>query len=123
MKRKSLAVADPDLAGALPALKRAAAAAWRLSVETSTPFYVIEEGRVVDRNAAPKKLSMPTYLLTWNPQSWPWDDLPDEARRLRRGKSLEGRWGCGHSRSLKPGDRFFFLRQGRPPRGIIASGR
>jgi 5-methylcytosine-specific restriction enzyme A len=66
---------------------------------------------------------MPTYLLTWNPQSWPWDDLADEARRLRRGKGLEGRWGCGNSRSIKPGDRFFFLRQGRPPRGIIASGR
>ncbi len=31
-----LAVTDPDLAGALSALKRAAAAAWRLSVETGT---------------------------------------------------------------------------------------
>jgi hypothetical protein len=41
----------------LPALKRAAASAWRLSVETGTPFYVIENGRVVDRNAARKKLS------------------------------------------------------------------
>ena len=55
MKRKPLAVTDPDLAGALPALKRAAAAAWRLAVETGTPFYVIENGRVVDRNAARKK--------------------------------------------------------------------
>ena len=55
MKRTPLAVTDPDLARALPALKRAAAAAWRLSVETSTPFYVIENGRVVDRNAARKR--------------------------------------------------------------------
>jgi hypothetical protein len=55
MKAPRLAVTDPDLARALPALKRAAAAAWRLSVETGTPFYVIENGRVVDRNAAGKK--------------------------------------------------------------------
>lgn len=66
---------------------------------------------------------MPTYLLTWNPQRWPWADLAAEARRLRRGREVEDRWGCGRARSLKPGDRFFLLRQGRPPRGIVASGR
>ena len=55
MKRMPLAVTDPDLARALPALKRAGAAAWRLAVETGTPFYVIENGRVMDRNAARKK--------------------------------------------------------------------
>lgn len=54
MKSTRLAVTDPDLARALPALKRAAAAAWRLAVETGTPFYVIENGRVVDRNDARK---------------------------------------------------------------------
>jgi hypothetical protein len=47
MKSTRLAVTDPDLAGALSALKRAAAAAWRLSVETGTPFFVIDNGRVV----------------------------------------------------------------------------
>lgn len=55
MKRMPLAVTDPDLARALPALKRAAAAAWELAVATNTPFYVLENGRVVDRNAARKK--------------------------------------------------------------------
>jgi hypothetical protein len=39
----------------LSALKRAAAAAWRLSVETGTPFFVIENGRVVNRNPKPKR--------------------------------------------------------------------
>ncbi len=52
MKAKRFASMDRDLAGALPALRRAAAAARRLSIETSTPFYVFENGRVVDRNAA-----------------------------------------------------------------------
>ena len=55
MKSTRLAVTDPDLAGALSALKRAAAAAWRLSVETGTPFFVIENGRVVNRNPKPKR--------------------------------------------------------------------
>lgn len=50
MKTSRLAVTDPDLANALPALKRAAAAARRLSIETGTPFYVIQNGRVVDLN-------------------------------------------------------------------------
>jgi len=51
MKAKRFAAIDRDLAGALPALRRAAAAARRLSIETGTPFYVLENGRVVDRNA------------------------------------------------------------------------
>jgi hypothetical protein len=55
MKSTRQAVTDPDLAGALPALKRAAAAAWRLSVQTGTPFYVLENGRVVNRNPKPKR--------------------------------------------------------------------
>jgi len=55
MKTTSLAATDPDLAGALPALKRAAAAAWRLSVQTGTPFYVMENGRVVNRNPKAKR--------------------------------------------------------------------
>ena len=51
MTQKRFASIDQDLAGALAALKRAAAAARRLSIETGTPFYVLENGRVVDRNA------------------------------------------------------------------------
>lgn len=48
-------ILDPDLAGALPALRRAAAAARRLSIETGTPFYVLKRGRVVDLNATEPK--------------------------------------------------------------------
>ena len=65
---------------------------------------------------------MATYLLTWNPQRWAWKTLAAEARRLRRGREVKGRWGCGNAKSLGAGDRFFLLRQGRPPRGIVASG-
>ncbi len=55
MKCTGLAVTDPDLAKALSALKRAAVAAWRLSVQTGTPFYVMENGRVVNRNPKPRR--------------------------------------------------------------------
>ena len=55
MSPKELAALDRDLAGALPALRRAAAAARRLSVDTGTPFYVFKAGRVVDLNAAGRK--------------------------------------------------------------------
>jgi len=55
MRSSRLAVTDPDLANVLPALKRAAAAARRLSIETATPFYVMQDGRVVDLNAPLRK--------------------------------------------------------------------
>lgn len=47
---KKIGPIDPDLLGALPALRRAAAAARMLSIETGTPFYVWKDGRVADLN-------------------------------------------------------------------------
>jgi hypothetical protein len=47
-EKRGLKETDPDLAGALPALKRAAANALRLSIQTNTPFYVFIDGKVVD---------------------------------------------------------------------------
>ncbi len=66
---------------------------------------------------------MATYLLTWNPDRWPWGGLAEEARLLREGEELTGRWSCGNNTHLRPGDRFFMLRQGKAPRGIVGSGR
>ena len=51
MNARQLAALPPDLAGSFPALKRAAAAARQLSLDTGTPFYVFKDGRVVDLNA------------------------------------------------------------------------
>ncbi len=45
---------DQDLTGAYAALVRSAAAARRLSQQTKTPFFVLENGRVVDLNARPR---------------------------------------------------------------------
>ena len=42
-----LVVRDSDLAKVGPALKRAAAQAKRLAIQSGTPFYVLKGGRVV----------------------------------------------------------------------------
>ena len=46
---------DPDIRGSLPALRRAARKARKLSIETGTPFYVWKNGQVVDLNARARK--------------------------------------------------------------------
>ena len=49
---KHVVVRDSDLAKVGPALKRAAAHAKRLALQSGTPFYVWKGGRVVDLNKA-----------------------------------------------------------------------
>jgi hypothetical protein len=41
---------DPLIRGSLPALRRAARAARALALKTGTPFYVWQDGRVVNLN-------------------------------------------------------------------------
>jgi 5-methylcytosine-specific restriction enzyme A len=64
----------------------------------------------------------PTYLLTWNPARFAWHDLNREAAAVARGTKLKSRWSCGNTTSIEKGSRIFMLRQGVPPRGIVASG-
>jgi hypothetical protein len=46
---------DPIMRGALPALRRAARAAWKLAVELNTPFYVVKDGKIVNLNPNAKR--------------------------------------------------------------------
>ncbi len=49
MKRKKIELpSDPDLRGALPALRRAAKDALRLAIETGTSCYIMRDGKIVD---------------------------------------------------------------------------
>jgi hypothetical protein len=50
MNTNRVSVRDSDLAKVGPALKRAAAQAKRLAIQSGTPFYVWKGGRVVDLN-------------------------------------------------------------------------
>lgn len=65
---------------------------------------------------------MTTYLLTWNPRKFPWGELPEAAARVRVEGHVDDRWSCGNTRKIEPGDRFFLLRQGAEPRGIVGAG-
>lgn len=64
---------------------------------------------------------MPSYILTWNPDKWPWTTHERRVAEMAAGKLVRGRWSTGNRRDIDPGSRFFMLRQSRD-RGIIAAG-
>ena len=68
---------------------------------------------------------MDTYLLTWNPDQWPWpaSHFATAIRRTADGDLVTDRWSTGvRTTGIGPGDRAFLLRQGAEPRGLVASG-
>ncbi|MDP3298031.1 MAG: HNH endonuclease [Thermodesulfovibrionia bacterium] len=65
---------------------------------------------------------MPAILLTWNPDRFSWDDLRKNANQVAKTKKLETRWSCGNSKNIPIGTRFFMVRLGVEPKGIIGSG-
>jgi len=65
---------------------------------------------------------MPAYLLTWNPDSFDWTTLAQEASDLASGRAVSGTWSCGNTKRIPIGARVFLLRQGSRGRGILASG-
>lgn len=48
MTEKLLDSTDPDIVGSFAALRRAAKRALQIGLETNTPVYVIQNGRIVD---------------------------------------------------------------------------
>ena len=63
-----------------------------------------------------------TYLLTWNPNRWTWDTLPEDAQHSIEGDVVKECWSSGNTKRIAPGDRLFLMRLGVEPRGILASG-
>ena len=64
-----------------------------------------------------------TWLLTWNPTKWDWDDYDEVVSLSRIGKGYLIGWNCAN-RHAQVGDRVFMVKLGDPstPRGIFASG-
>lgn len=48
--------------------------------------------------------------------------MHEDIAALKRRGFFDSRWSCGRTKTIKTGDRLFLLRQGREPRGILASG-
>jgi 5-methylcytosine-specific restriction enzyme A len=65
---------------------------------------------------------MNTYLLTWSPKKWKWEDLSRRIAEIRRKGFCITDWSCGNNKSIARGDRLFLLRQGEEPRGIVGAG-
>ncbi len=64
---------------------------------------------------------MNTFLVTWNPRKFAWNDLDKQYERVRRKGFLNELWTCRTTR-VEKGDRIFLLRQGVDPRGIMGAG-
>lgn len=69
---------------------------------------------------------MKSWLFTWNPRMWAWDDPVNGYKEMIREVAAAGasycKWTCGVTKAIQPGDRIFIIRLGEEPRGIIASG-
>lgn len=65
---------------------------------------------------------MSTYLLTWTPQRWHWEDIQERVAEIQEEGYSQISWSCGRSKRIRKGDRLFMIRLGREPRGIFASG-
>lgn len=64
-----------------------------------------------------------TFLLTWNPEKWVWDNVETDLKQFQDHGKFVMRWGCGNRTDIKNGDRLFFIKLGSEfPRGIIGSG-
>jgi 5-methylcytosine-specific restriction protein A len=63
-----------------------------------------------------------TILLAWNPKKFPWGDLEEELAQYRARGSSHSSWSIGNRKSIEIGTRFFMIRLGQEPRGIVASG-
>jgi len=67
--------------------------------------------------------NMNNYLFTWNPERWHWADLPEAVYRVNIGEEYFPYWSCGNTKKIKTGDRFFLMRLGLAPKGIIGTGQ
>jgi 5-methylcytosine-specific restriction protein A len=72
--------------------------------------------------APAREVGTRSYLLTWNPRRWSWEELPKMARKTAEGRMVRGQWSCGRNKHIEPGSRLFLIRQGVQPKGIIGSG-
>lgn len=65
---------------------------------------------------------MKAYLFGWNPNKFPWEDLPKDKQKLEKTGELEDNWSCASHKTIQPGDRAYIVRVGVEPKGIFASG-
>jgi 5-methylcytosine-specific restriction enzyme A len=65
---------------------------------------------------------MRTFLFTWSPRRYQWQRLPYLVHLSAQGWPVLHDWNCQNIKGIQDGDRFFMLRQGPEPNGIMGSG-
>ena len=66
---------------------------------------------------------MATYLFVWNPKRWhQWNDLDQEIEQVGMTGRADSTWSTGNRKNLPIGSRFFLIRLGTEPKGIMGSG-
>lgn len=65
---------------------------------------------------------METILLAWNPARFPWGTFQDELATINRKGKADNQWSIGNRKSLAIGSRFFLIRLGVEPRGLVGAG-
>ncbi|KJR97704.1 MAG: hypothetical protein VR65_21860 [Desulfobulbaceae bacterium BRH_c16a] len=67
------------------------------------------------------KTRIVTWLLTWNPNNWEWENLASDRAVTHDGKTVTIRWNSSN-RKAAVGDKAYLARTGVAPKGIIAIG-
>ena len=65
---------------------------------------------------------MTTYLLSWNPKVWEWENIQENIAKINQLGYSEMQWSTGVTKTIEDGDRVFVMKLGIEPRGIVASG-
>jgi hypothetical protein len=72
--------------------------------------------------AEPEPQQAATYLFAWNPASYAWPELEAQMREVQAKGGADHTWSCGRVKNIAPGSRFFLIRLGGEPRGIVGAG-
>lgn len=65
---------------------------------------------------------MTTYLLTWNPRLWLWDELQEDMASVKDSGAVDIEWSTGVTKRIVEGDRAFLVRLEVEPKGIMGAG-
>jgi 5-methylcytosine-specific restriction enzyme A len=98
----------------------------RLDGFSLSPISIVQVSlvRVVRDRLQGQGVRMSTFLLTWNPDNWPWpeEDFAAAVAATGAGRRYADQWSVGARRhGVSRGDRAFLVRQKRD-RGVVGSG-
>ena len=86
------------------------------------PFWQLNDALRVEITVAVSGDTVSAYLFAWNPKRWTWNDLDAQIEQVGVSGHTDDRWSSGNTKQIPAGIRFFLIRLGVEPKGIIGSG-